>query len=162
MTISDGAPARTGAAEPTRSAFAHFAEAGHRDEGGTLNEDETVLIDEVGGESHAPALDLKVVNDEKLGTYEAIVGDREVAGLAYNVAGDDRLVLLATSVIPEFRKQGIATALIRRVLDDVRVHGKTVTITCPVVRTFIAHNPGYADLVDREHPGATQGHIHLP
>ncbi|MFI6266877.1 GNAT family N-acetyltransferase [Micromonospora sp. NPDC051006] len=104
-------------------------------------------------EGRIPMTDFQVVNDEKLGIYDAIVGDREVAGLSYNVAGDDRLVLLATSVFPEYRKQGIATELIRRVLDDVRVQGRTVTIMCPIVRNFIEHNPEYADLVDPEHPG---------
>jgi predicted GNAT family acetyltransferase len=74
-----------------------------------------------------------------------------------NVADDDRLVLLATSVFPEFRKQGIATELIRRVLDDVRAQGKTVTIMCPIVRTFTEHNPEYADLIDSKHPGVTKG-----
>jgi predicted GNAT family acetyltransferase len=107
---------------------------------------------------HAPALDFAVVNDEKTSMYEAIVGDRMIAGLPYNVAGDNRLVLLATSVFPEFRKQGIATALIKRVLDDVRAQGKTVTIMCPVVRTFIEHNPEYAYLIDPKYPGVTKGH----
>jgi predicted GNAT family acetyltransferase len=78
-----------------------------------------------------------------------------IAGLPYKVAGDDRLVLLATSV---FRKQGVATELIRRVLDDVRAQGKTITIMCPVVRTFIEHNPEYADLIDPTYPGVTKGH----
>ncbi|GAB3332361.1 GNAT family N-acetyltransferase [Micromonospora halotolerans] len=159
MTINEGAPAMTDAAEPTRSAFAHSAGAGYPD---GLTQDQTVLIDEVIGEPHAPALDVRVVNDEKLGIYDAIVGDREVAGLTYNVAGDDRLVLLATSVIPEFRKQGIATELIRRVLDDVRAQGRTVTIMCPIVRTFIDHNPEYAGLIDPEHPGAAQGRTRMP
>jgi predicted GNAT family acetyltransferase len=66
-------------------------------------------------------------------------------------------VLLATSVLPEYRKQGIATELIRRVLDDVRTQGKTVTIMCPIVRTSMEHNPEYADLIDPEHPGVTKG-----
>ena len=108
-------------------------------------------------DAHAPALDFAVVNDEKTGMYEAIVGDRMIAGLPYNVAGDNRLVLLATSVFPEFRKQGVATELTRRVLDDVRAQGKTVTVMCPVVRTFIEHNPEYADLIDPENPGVTKG-----
>jgi hypothetical protein len=42
----------------------------------------------------------------KPGINEAIVGDTEIAGLTYNVAGDNRLGLLATSAFPEFRKQG--------------------------------------------------------
>ena len=143
--------------EPTRYAFEYPNEAGYPDGKGTLSQDQAVLIDEVIDDPHAPAFDFDIVNDEKTGIYEAIVGDTEIAGLPYNVAGDDRLVLLATSVFPEFRKQGIATELIRRVLDDVRAQGKTVTIMCPIVRTFIEHNPAYADLIDPEHPGVTKG-----
>ncbi|WP_200213034.1 GNAT family N-acetyltransferase [Micromonospora coerulea] len=161
MTINEGDTPMTDPTEPTRYAFEYLDEAGHPDEKGTLSQDQAVLIDEVIDDPHAPAFDFQVVNDEKLGIYNAIVGDREVAGLTYNVAGDDRLVLLATSVFPEFRKQGIATELIRRVLDDVRVQGKTVTTMCPIVRTFIEHNPEYADLIDPEHPGVTQSHTHL-
>ncbi|GAA1864619.1 GNAT family N-acetyltransferase [Asanoa iriomotensis] len=97
--------------------------------------------------------DFEVVRDEEVGAYAAVAGGREVAGLAYDVAGGDRLVLRATSVFPEFRGQGVATELIRRVLDDVRAHGQTVTIMCPIVHAFIENNPGYADLIDPGHPG---------
>lgn len=143
--------------EQTRDAIEYPDEAGYLDGKGTLSQDQAVLIDEVIDDPHVPAFDFSVVNDEKTGIYEAIVGDTEIAGLPYNVAGDDRLVLLATSVFPEYRRQGIATELIRRVLDDVRTQRKTVTVMCPIVRTFIEHNPEYADLIDPEHPGTTTG-----
>lgn len=146
----------TGPTATSRYAFEHPDEAGSPAGKGTLSQDQIVLIDELLDNPHAPASDFEVVNDEKAGTYEAIVGDRTIAGLPYAVAGDDRLVLLAVSVFPEFRGQGIATELIRRVLDDVRVQGKTVTIRCPIVCTFIENNPGYADLVDSKHPGVTK------
>jgi predicted GNAT family acetyltransferase len=144
--------------EPSRHAFENPDGAGHPDGKGTLSQDEAVLIDEVLDDPRAPAPDFAVVNDEKTGAYWAIVGDREIAGLPYEVAGDDRLVLLATSVFPEFRRQGVATELTRRVLEDVRAQGKTVTVMCPIVRTFIDHNPEYADLVDPNYPGVAQGH----
>lgn len=143
--------------EPTRYPLEYPDEAGHPDGRGTLSQDQTVLIDEVTDDPHAPAFDFNLVNDENAGIYEAIVGDTKVGGLPYNVAGDGRLVLLSTSVFPEFRKQGVATELIRRVLDDVRTQGKTVTIMCPIVRTFIERNPEYADLIDPKHPGVTKG-----
>jgi predicted GNAT family acetyltransferase len=59
-------------------------------------------------------------------------------------------------VFPEFRKQGVATELIRRVLDDVRAQGKTATIMCPIVRTFVEHYPEYADVIDPKHPGVVK------
>ncbi|WP_206068416.1 GNAT family N-acetyltransferase [Nonomuraea composti] len=138
--------------DPTRYAF-EYPEGKN-----SLSEDQSVLMDEVIDDPRAPAFDFTVVNDENAGIYEAILDDREIAGLPYDAAGDDRLVLLATSVFPKYRKQGIATELIRRVLDDVRAQGKTVTIMCPVVRAFIDHNPEYTDLVDPEHPGVAKGH----
>lgn len=147
----------TSPTDPTRYAFEFPDEAGYPEGKGTLSQDQVVLIDEVLDDPHAPAFDFAVFNDEKTGIYEAIVGDSEIAGLTYTVAGDDRLVLQAASVYPEFRKQGIATELIRRVLDDVRTQGKTVTVLCPIVRTFIMHNPEYADLIDPDHPGVTKG-----
>ncbi|MHA6668539.1 GNAT family N-acetyltransferase [Homoserinimonas sp. A447] len=141
--------------EPTRYTFEYPDEAGYPDGKGTLTQDQIVLIDELIDDPHAPAFDFYVVKDEKTSSYEAIVGDAQIGGLTYNVADDDRLVLLDTSVFPHFRKQGIATELIRRVLDDVRVQGKTVTIMCPIVRTFIERNPEYADLIDPKHPGVS-------
>lgn len=144
---------------PNRYTFEYPDEAGYPDGTGTLSEDQTVLIDEIIDNPHALELEFYVVNDEKSGVYEAIVGDTEIAGVPYNVASDSRLVLLGTNVYPEYRNQGVGTELIRRVLDDVRTQGKTITILCPVVRTFIDHNPGYSDLVDAKHPGVTQaGH----
>jgi predicted GNAT family acetyltransferase len=132
--------------------FEYPDEAGYPDGTGTLSQDQEILMRDV-LDPHAPAFDFTVVNDRETGAYEAIVGDREIAGLTYTVAGEHRLVLQATAVYPEFRKQGIATDLIRRVLDDVRAQGKTVTILCPIVRAFIERNPGYAELIDPRHPG---------
>ncbi|MFE5039168.1 GNAT family N-acetyltransferase [Streptomyces sp. NPDC056683] len=117
-------------------------------------QDSAVLIDDASNHPRPLASDFDIVNDEKTGVYVAKAGDTEVAGLTYQAVDENRFVLLATSVFPEFRNQGIATELIRRVLDDVREQGKTVTITCPIVHTFIERNPAYADLIDPEHPGA--------
>jgi predicted GNAT family acetyltransferase len=143
--------------KPPPYAFERPDEGGYSDGKGPRSQDQAILIDEVIDDPHASALDFHLVNDEKAGIYEAIVGDTVIAGLTYNVSGDNRLVLLATSVFPEFRKQGVATELIRRVLDDVRAQEKTVTIACPIVRTFIEHNPEYADLIDPKHPGVSKG-----
>jgi predicted GNAT family acetyltransferase len=102
--------------------------------------------------------ELRVVDDEQTGIYEALVGDRETGGVTYNLIGEDRIVLLAVSVLPEFRGHGIATDLIHAVLDDVRAQRQTVTNYCPVVAAFIDDHPEYADLVDHEHPGVYDAH----
>jgi predicted GNAT family acetyltransferase len=43
--------------------------------------------------------------------------------------------------------------MIRRILDTVRSQNRTVTIICPIVRTFIDAHPEYEDLVNVHHPG---------
>ncbi|HLU63607.1 MAG TPA: GNAT family N-acetyltransferase [Protaetiibacter sp.] len=147
--------------DSTHFTFEYPDEAGYPDGVGTLTQDQTVLIGEMLADPRELGLDFTLVDDDAESTYEAIVGDTEIAAMPYTRAGDDRLVLLATSVFPEFRGQGVATELIRRVLDDVRRQHKTVTIMCPVVRTFIDRHPDYADLVDAQHPGVTRSRGHV-
>jgi predicted GNAT family acetyltransferase len=117
-----------------------------------------VLRDEQADAATSPIFDFRVVNDETAGIYEATGDDGDIGGVTYNLVGEDRIVLLAVSVFPEFRGRGISAELIRRVLDDVRAQGKTITNYCPVVRAFIERNPEYADLIDAEHPGAVTAH----
>ena len=59
-----------------------------------------------------------------------------------------RVTLLATSILPDYRGQGLATELTRRVLDSSRAEAKSATVRCPVFRSFIERNPEYAAMVD--------------
>ena len=138
--------------QPARYRFEYPDEAGYPDGTGTLTEDQETLIDQVLDAEEKPDFDFNLVNEEENGIYEAFVGDTEIGGITYSLTGD-RIVLLAASVFPAFRHQGVATEMIRRVLDDVRAQGKTTTIICPIVRTFIDNHPQYEDLVDLKHPG---------
>ena len=80
------------------------------------------------------------------------VGGYEIGRLDYTLTGH-RVVLASTVIVSSFQHRGIATELIRRVLDDVRATGKTITILCPIVRAFIDRYPQYADLIDHARPG---------
>ena len=132
--------------------FEYPDRAGYPDGVGTLTEDQVVLIDEV-KDDHSPTITFFVTDDRPSGTYEAISGDTVIGGLTYTVPSESRLVLVAAAVFPEYRGQGVATELIRRVLDDIRANGRTITVLCPIVRAFIDRNPEYEDLVDAELPG---------
>lgn len=137
---------------PHRYEFEYPDEAGYPDGVGTLTQDQVTLIDQVRDADGKIDMDITVVNDEENQVYTAIVGDTALGGVTYNRAGD-RIVLQAAAVYPEFRHQGVATEMIRQVLDDVRAHGKTVTNLCPIVRTFIDKHPEYEDLLDAANPG---------
>ena len=96
--------------------------------------------------------ELTITHDADLAVYRAWINSDEVAILTYKIVGH-RFVLLSTSVVPGFRKHGIATELIAHVLDDVRGSGRTVTVICPAVREFMDHYRQYEDLLDKNRPG---------
>jgi quinol monooxygenase YgiN/predicted GNAT family acetyltransferase len=106
------------------------------------------------GAVHAGLPDLVVRDNPESQTYDAMVGD-EIAGTMLYEHEGPRLVLTHTAVQTKYQHHGIATALIAAALDDIRSKGIKVTILCPLVNTFIAAHPQYADLVDAEHPGIT-------
>jgi len=140
--------------EPTRYPGEFPDEAGYPDGRGFLSQDQQDLIREV-LDPHAPAFAFTAVREEEHDRYAAVVGERELGALTYRAAGSgaatgSRLVLESTWIDPELRGQGLATELVRQVLDDVRRRGETILIECPIVATFIEHHADYADLIDTE------------
>ncbi|NNC11617.1 GNAT family N-acetyltransferase [Planctomonas sp. JC2975] len=132
--------------------FEYPDQAGYPDGVGTLTEDQVTIIDQLLEPDQRVDMDITVVNEEKEQVYTAIVGDTALGAVTYNRMAD-RIVLLAAAVYPEFRRQGVASEMIRQVLDDVREQGKRVTNLCPIVRTFIDRHPQYEDLIDPNNPG---------
>ncbi|MEV4543316.1 GNAT family N-acetyltransferase [Micromonospora echinaurantiaca] len=112
------------------------------------------------GATAPDAEDLVITNDSARGIYEATIGGRTAAGLVYNEVGS-RVILLATSVLPEFRGKGVAARLIGGVLDELRLQGKTATVTCPFATAFVDAHPEYADVLDPAFPRShAAGHGH--
>ncbi len=136
--------------------------AGYPDGTGFLDEGTAALVDEVLADTLRNSVDqpssdaeaeISVHRNDNKRVYTATLGDLEVANLRYNLV-DGRVVLLTTTVVPEFRGRGIAANLIAYALDDIRKRGMRVTVQCRVVAAFISADPKqYADLLDTEHPG---------
>jgi predicted GNAT family acetyltransferase len=94
-----------------------------------------------------------VTTDIARGRWQALLGADSIGELTYRYVSG-RVVLLSTWVNSVYRNQRVASELIGHALDDIRETSRTITIICPVVGEFIAHNPRYLDLIDEEHPGA--------
>lgn len=58
-------------------------------------------------------------------------------------------------VLPRYRHQGLATRLVRAVLDEIGARGERVVPACPFVRAVIEWHPEYRPLVAGEAPAAT-------
>lgn len=80
--------------------------------------------------------------------YEATV-DGVVAGHVQWVRAGDVVVLDHTEVEPAFEGRGVAGALARFALDDIRAQGSQVRPDCSYVRSWIGKHPDYQDLVAR-------------
>jgi uncharacterized protein len=132
-------------------------EAGYPDGTGFLDEGTVALVDEVTADAlravDRPSADADYeievhrLDDEHL--YAATIEGRRIASIRYDEV-DGRVVLITTTVEPEFRGRGIATDLIADALDDIRERGQRVTVRCRVVAAFMAGNRQYSDLIDPE------------
>ena len=90
--------------------------------------------------------DLVITDNADDRRYEARI-DGELAGWVDYGRVRTRLVALHTEVPPEFGGRGIATALVRRVLDDARAAGQTVTPRCPLFAAHFQRHPEDRDLL---------------
>ena len=92
---------------------------------------------------------VSISNHPEASRYE-IHDDDTLAGFAeYRLSGD-RISLTHTETDPAFKGRGLATELVRGVLDDVRDRGLAVLPFCPFVKDFLAENPDYLDLVPQD------------
>jgi predicted GNAT family acetyltransferase len=89
---------------------------------------------------------LTIVDNAGERRYEARIGDQLVGWVEYGRV-QSRLVALHTEVPPEYGGRGIASALVRQVLDDARAAGLTVTPRCPFFKAHFQRHPEDGDLL---------------
>ena len=92
-------------------------------------------------------MDVTVVNNEAGNRYEARVGET-VAGYSVYQATASIMVIEHTEVDPAYEGQGVGSALVQGMLDDIRGKGQhTVLAVCPFVRSWLGKHHEYRDLV---------------
>lgn len=88
------------------------------------------------------------------GAGSSVIGEE-----SYVDVGDDR-VLYHTGVSDDYAGQGLASKLVRAVVDDVVAAGKRIVPVCPYVAAWMPKHPEYdAHVVTRrpEHIAAVKG-----
>ena len=89
--------------------------------------------------------DVQTVRNDERSRYEGHLDGELVTVLGF-VRHGDVLDLTHTATEPEFRQRGLAGAVTRAALDDVRRRGEKVHPSCPFAVTFLDEHPEYADL----------------
>jgi len=99
--------------------------------------------------------DVVVSDNPEEQRYEARL-DGELAGFSQYHLTRSAIVFTHTEVDPAYKGRGVASAIARFALDDVRAKGeRDVVPVCPFIHGFIDDHPEYADLVRRH--GETEG-----
>jgi uncharacterized protein len=102
-------------------------------------------------EQAAAAEDL--IDNTSQGRFEHYRDGELVGWLYYTHLRPNRYALQHTEVESSHQHQGVAGAMVRRVLDEIRSREGTITAICPFVVDYLSRTTTYADLIDTRHPG---------
>ncbi|MDX3097874.1 GNAT family N-acetyltransferase [Streptomyces sp. ME19-03-3] len=97
----------------------------------------------------------RLIDDVDQGRFELRRDDDLAGWLYYTRLKPNRYALRHTEVASGHQHQGVGSALVRRVFDEIRAREGTITAICPFVVGYLARTTAYADLVDARHPGYT-------
>ena len=89
---------------------------------------------------------IEVVHRPQECRYIALVDGQRVGFTIYR-GGGDRVSIPYTEVAPAMRGRGIAAAMVRAVLEDMRARGVTVVPSCSYVASFVTSNPEFVDVL---------------
>lgn len=97
--------------------------------------------------------DIEVTNNTELSRYEAHINGLLAGFAEYNLRSSS-IVFTHTEVMPECEGMGIAGAIVRQSLDQIRAAGVYDVIPiCTFYKTWIEKHPDYQDLVHQPpHP----------
>ena len=99
----------------------------------------------------------EVVDRPEKHRYE-VLADGEVAGFVQYQLSPGEILFIHTEIDEAYEGKGLASVLVRHVLDDARERKLAVLPLCPFVRGWIARHEDYLDLV----PAAARHKYDLP
>jgi uncharacterized protein len=95
----------------------------------------------------------ELIDNIDQGRFELYRDSVLVGWLYYTHLRPNRYALRHTEVEPSHQHQGVAGAMVRRTLDEIRAREGTITAICPFVVGYLSRTTAYADVIDARHPG---------
>jgi predicted GNAT family acetyltransferase len=94
-------------------------------------------------------VDVEVRDNPEGRQFEAYVDGRRAGFSAYELTGDT-IMILHTEVDDAYEGQGVGSAMVRQMLEQIRDDGELkVTVLCPFVNAWLRRHPDYGDLTRR-------------
>lgn len=75
-------------------------------------------------------MDLRFEETEKGGRYVMVMPNGEISRISYVRAGDGTIIADSTFVPVPYRGDGVAEALVERLMTNARARGQKVILTC--------------------------------
>ncbi len=93
-------------------------------------------------------LQLDIHDDPERHRYVVEIDGKPVGHAVYHIRGD-RHIFVHTEVDDAYEGRGVATALARFALDDVKSKGGMIVPLCPFISAWVRRHPEYQPLVDQ-------------
>lgn len=90
--------------------------------------------------------DYELINNEDQKRYEFHI-DGHTARVEYILTKDNKIYLTHTEVPRELEGKGIASALVKKVLSEVKNSGRKLVPLCPYVAQYMKKHPEWNELV---------------
>ncbi|MBC8768435.1 N-acetyltransferase [Arenibacter sp. BSSL-BM3] len=90
-------------------------------------------------------MDYKLIDNTEAKQYEYHI-DGVIAKIEY-IKAKDKIYLTHTEVPKELEGKGVASSLVKQVLEDIETKGLTLVPMCPFVAAYIKRHPEWKKLV---------------
>jgi predicted GNAT family acetyltransferase len=91
------------------------------------------------------------IDDHPEESRYVITLDHKVVGFTEYHSRPGLVAFVHTEIDDSASGQGLASKLIKAVLDDARAKGRQVLPFCPFVNSYVSRHPEYVDLVPENH-----------
>ncbi|WP_185095852.1 GNAT family N-acetyltransferase [Chryseobacterium daeguense] len=92
-------------------------------------------------------IEIKHNNDEKHGSFEALIDGRRAGLMTYTWAGEERFIIDHTEVEEAYNGKGVGKEMLLAAVDFARKNGKTIIPLCPFAKATFQKNEELQDVL---------------
>ncbi|MGD1319875.1 hypothetical protein SAMN05421857_2184 [Chryseobacterium formosense] len=92
-------------------------------------------------------IDVKQNNDEKHGSFEAIIDGNRAGLMTYTWAGEDRFIIDHTEVEEAYNGKGVGKEMLIKAVEFARQNNKKIIPLCPFAKATFQKNEDLQDVL---------------
>ncbi|MCX8532781.1 GNAT family N-acetyltransferase [Chryseobacterium luquanense] len=92
-------------------------------------------------------IEVKQNNDEKHGSFEALIDGNKAGLMTYTWAGEDRFIIDHTEVEEAYNGKGVGKEMLIKAVEFARENGKKIIPLCPFAKATFQKNDDLKDVL---------------